>query len=74
MHFIISDWKSRTKSKAAIINRSRGQTGGGRGVEFRLSEFVKRLLQLMGTLCYMGTGPAEFGLTNTVNIMSSILI
>lgn len=50
----MTDWKSKTKGRAAEIEKNLKQTGGGIGTNATVSNLEKRLLILMGKKSYKG--------------------
>ncbi|XP_050497713.1 uncharacterized protein LOC126878857 [Diabrotica virgifera virgifera] len=50
----LTDWKSKTKAKAATLRRDQGQTGGGSPHLPPLSPLEERILSLMGVTAFMG--------------------
>ncbi|KAK5650253.1 hypothetical protein RI129_001282 [Pyrocoelia pectoralis] len=58
----LADWKSKTKAKAAKINRSLIQTGGGSPTHISLTNNEEKLLTLMGHTSYKGDIDLECGI------------
>ncbi|XP_031331760.1 uncharacterized protein LOC116162300 [Photinus pyralis] len=50
----LTNWKSKTKAKAASINKHALGTGGGPKIVIILTTFEERLLQIMGKTSYEG--------------------
>lgn len=57
----MTDWKSKTKAKAASLKYQVTGTGGGPKVEIHLTDHEKRLLALMGNISYEGDNVREIG-------------
>ncbi|XP_045498790.1 myb/SANT-like DNA-binding domain-containing protein 4 isoform X2 [Colias croceus] len=54
-----SDWKTKTKKKASLINRDVRGTGGGPGRGKPLSRLEERVLRLIGITAFTGTEAIE---------------
>ncbi|KAK4880235.1 hypothetical protein RN001_008381 [Aquatica leii] len=50
----LTDWKSKTKLKAATLIKDKFQTGGGPSKAINLTQYEERLLQIMGKSSYEG--------------------
>ncbi|CAH1104433.1 unnamed protein product [Psylliodes chrysocephalus] len=58
----LTDWKSKTKAKAAKLRMAQEGTGGGLSTALPLTDCEKRLLSLMGNVAVEGDrGVIEFG-------------
>ncbi|CAH1114805.1 unnamed protein product [Psylliodes chrysocephalus] len=52
----LTDWKSKTKAKAAKLRMAQEGTGGGLSTALPLTDYEKRLLSLMGNFAVEGDG------------------